>query len=323
MNPTATPFPPHEKHEQRLEEWLLQHFSATAFNTTRNPLPVIEGEPHRIHLMPNAVPHACHTPASVLKHWEDEVKAQPEEEVERGVIEPIPAGEPMEWCAHMVVVAKKPGQPRRTVDYQRLNTACRRETHHTPVPLRHGFWSPQALLQDSSGCLLGYHQVELDKESLTTFITPWGHFRYLRTPMGHCSAGDAYTKRFDDAIQGIGRKYKCVDDTLLYDSLIERVLEGLQWKAALVYLDDVLVLGSTFEEELSRLEEVLRCLRAANLKLSPKKCTLFQLKAPFLGHVVGRKSVYTDPLKVTAVAGWPVPTDVTGVRSFLGIYIYI
>ncbi|MPC59953.1 Polyprotein P3 [Portunus trituberculatus] len=40
------------------------------------------------------------------------------------------------------------------------------------------------------------------------------------TPMGHCSAGDEYTKRVDDAIQGIARKYKCVDDTL-YDSNVE------------------------------------------------------------------------------------------------------
>ena len=103
---------------------------------------------------------------------------------------------------------------------------------------------------------------------------------------------------------------------------MERVLEGLQWKAALVYLDDVLVFGSTFEEGLSRLEEVLCRLRAANLKLSSKHCTLFQHEVPSLGHIVGRQGIYTDPLKVTAVAGLPVPTDLTGVRSFLGLCSY-
>lgn len=35
------------------------------------------------------------------------------------------------WCSRIVVVAKISGHPRRTVDYQRLNAACRMETPHT------------------------------------------------------------------------------------------------------------------------------------------------------------------------------------------------
>ena len=107
-----------------------------------------------------------------------------------------------------------------------------------------------------------------------------------------------------------------------FKHLIEWELEGLRWKAALVYLDDVLMFRSTFEEELSWLEEVHHHLRAANLKLNPKKSTFFQHEMPFLDHMVGQKGVYIDPLKVTVVAGWPVPTDVTGVRSFLGLCSY-
>lgn len=52
------PFPSQEKPLQRLQEWLLQNDYATTFSTTRNPLPVIEGGPHHIHLAPNAFPHA-------------------------------------------------------------------------------------------------------------------------------------------------------------------------------------------------------------------------------------------------------------------------
>ena len=65
---------------------------------------------------------------------------------------------------------------------------------------------------------------------------------------------------------------------------MERVLEGLHWKTALVYIDDVIVFGRTFEEELGRLREVMERLRTANLKLNPKKCLLFQTEVPFLGH---------------------------------------
>lgn len=39
--------------------------------------------------------------------------------------------------------------------------------------------------------------------------------------MGHCLAEDTYTIRFDDAIMDMPRKYKCIDDTLLYDTSVE------------------------------------------------------------------------------------------------------
>ncbi len=69
---------------------------------------------------------------------------------------------------------------------------------------------------------------------------------------------------------------------------MEQILNGLQWKATLVYLDDIVVYGRTFKEELQRLEEVLQRLRKANLKLSPKKCLLFQWKVLFLKHFVDK-----------------------------------
>ncbi|KAG7172960.1 hypothetical protein Hamer_G008459 [Homarus americanus] len=68
------------------------------------------GAPHHTHLLPGAKPHACHTPASVPKHWETEVKQQFNNDVWKGVIRPVSAGEAMEWCARMVVVSKKSGR---------------------------------------------------------------------------------------------------------------------------------------------------------------------------------------------------------------------
>ena len=69
----------------------------------------------------------------------------------------------------------------------------------------------------------GYHSVPLDKESqpLTTFITEWGRFMYLRMPQGYLASGDAYTRRYDEVIKDVPRKVKILDDTLLYDSNIE------------------------------------------------------------------------------------------------------
>ena len=69
----------------------------------------------------------------------------------------------------------------------------------------------------------GYHAIELDAERhpLTTFITEWGCYIYLRVSQGYLAAGDAYTRRYDEVIKDIPRKVKILDDTLLFDYSIE------------------------------------------------------------------------------------------------------
>ena len=71
-----------------------------------------------MHLMvdPTAEPIAHHTPVPVPLHWRDAVKAGLDHDVQLGVLEPVPVGEPVTWCHRMVVCAKKDGKPRRTVE---------------------------------------------------------------------------------------------------------------------------------------------------------------------------------------------------------------
>ena len=65
-----------------------------------------------------------------------------------------------------------------------------------------------------------------------------------------------------------------------FERLIQRVHTGLQWQICLVYLDDVIVVGKSFEEMVTNLRQVFDRLIAAGLKLKPKKCYLFA--APYL-----------------------------------------
>ncbi|KAG0701317.1 Retrovirus-related Pol polyprotein from transposon 17.6 [Chionoecetes opilio] len=294
---TEVPFPPLEENATRLEEWLLQRFSSTTFNTTRSPLPVMAGPPHHIPLVPGAAPYACHTPATVPKHWEAEVKAQLEEDVSRGVIEPVPAGEATDWCARMVVVAKKTGHPRRTVDFQRLNACCKRETHHTAAPFDMVSGVPVHTYKTVADAFWGFHQVELDAESrrLTTFITPWGCFRYRRTPMRHCSASDAYTKRFDDSVQDILRKYKCVDDTLLYDTCVEDAF----WHTY----------------------EFLDTCARAGVTLKPEKVWFCRREAEFVGFHLGWEHYQPTSESLTAIREFAMPDrpTITDIRSWHGM----
>ena len=106
------------------------------------------------------------------------------------------------------------------------------------------------------------------------------------------------------------------------ERLMEAVLEGFHWNTLLVYLDDVIVFGANFEDELIRLEEVFQRFRDANLKLNPKKCELFKREVKHLGHQVSAASVRTDLEKCSIVKNWPTPSDKSQLRSFLSLCTY-
>ena len=77
----------------------------------------------------------------------------------------------------------------------------------------------------------------------------------------------------------------------------------------MIYLDDSIVYGKTFLEELERLEEVFVRFESAGLKLKPGKCVLFQKSVAYL------RGIETDPSKVERVCEWPVPENASEVKS--------
>ena len=66
-----------------------------------------------------------------------------------------------------------------------------------------------------------------------------------------------------------------------FERIIERTLAGLQWQIAVLYLDDIVVFGKSFEEHLCNLRKVLDRLSEAGLKLKPKKCQFYKKKYRF------------------------------------------
>ena len=107
-----------------------------------------------------------------------------------------------------------------------------------------------------------------------------------------------------------------------FQRLMEKVLHGLHWKTLLLYLDDIIVISHDFDSHVERLEEVLKRLRAANLKLKPSKCELFRDEVKYLGHIVSSHGVSTDPEKIDAIKAWSSPTSVKDLQSFLGLAGY-
>jgi hypothetical protein len=102
-----------------------------------------------------------------------------------------------------------------------------------------------------------------------------------------------------------------------FQRLMEKVLAGLQWEFAVLYIDDIVVFGFSVAIQLDRLETVLDSLRRAGLK-----CTLLKPKVEFLGHVVSAQGVEPDPKKIPAVVDWEPPMDISQLWSFVGLCTY-
>ena len=295
--PVKLPYPPTEINVPKLKQWLLERFSGSTFNINKRPFPVMSGKPHHIHLLPNATPYACHTPIPIPKHWETEVKRQIDDDVRAGILRPVPTGDVTEWCSRMVVVPKKNGAPRRTVDFQKLNAVCKRETHHTFAPFDMVSSVPKHTFKTTVDAYWGFHQVDLDEDSrrLTTFITPWGRYQYCRTPMGHCAASDAYTKRFDDIVVDISRKFKCVDDILLHDDDVESAF----WHAY----------------------DLLEKCESNGVTLHPSKFNFCQREVDFVGYTLSWEKYLPSEDKLAAVKKFPMPEhpSITDIRSWFGL----
>jgi hypothetical protein len=103
---------------------------------------------------------------------------------------------------------------------------------------------------------------------------------------------------------------------------MNKVLNGMLNRGVVVYLDDINIYIKTFEEYLEKLEEVFRRIKVAGLKIKPSKCKFAKSELTFLGHVISNKGILPDPDKIEKVKNFPRPTNITGIRSFLGLASY-
>ncbi len=111
-------------------------------------------------------------------------------------------------------------------------------------------------------------------------------------------------------------------DPAMFLSLIDKVLDGLIGKRCLVYLDDVIIYGKTFEETLANLKRVMAHLREHNLLAKARKCKFFEISIAFLRHVVSEEGIATDPTKVEKICNLLAPKDKEEIRSILGLGNY-
>lgn len=129
----------------------------------------------------------------------------------------------------------------------------------------------------------------------TAFITHKGLYRYTRLPQGMKTSPNAFQRSMNT------------------------VFAGLLYHGVVLYLDDLVSYGENFDLQLSNLEETLRRLRDAGLKIKTSKCHFFYQKIKFLGFEVQPEGIHPSEDNVKAILDFPKPKTVKDVRSFLGM----
>ena len=100
------------------------------------------------------------------------------------------------------------------------------------------------------------------------------------------------------------------------------MLHGSNWDKLLAFLNDVIILGKYFEDHLLNLRTTFARFNKYNLKLKPKKCSLFHTKTLFLERLVSEEGVSIIPENVEKVTKSPATKSVKDDEKFLGFINY-
>ena len=294
--PDRLPFEPVEENVPKMKAYLLDRYKSSTFNKCGHQrLPMMSCKPLRIHIDPEAEPKPDWGARPVPVHLREKVKQQLDEDERLGVIEKVPIGTPTTWQARMHVVTKPNGEPRRTVDFRKLNKHCKREDEHVVSPFKQARLIPASVYKTKTDAWNGYHSCPLAVEDrdYTTFNTEWGRYRYRVAPQGFVASGDAYNQRFSRVLDRVENKTRCVDDVALWDKDIEQ-----HWWRIIRYLDLVAKNG---------------------IILSPEKFEFCAHQIDFAGFRVTDTSVKPLPKYLDAIRNFPKPTNISDIRSWFGL----
>ena len=204
------------------------------------------------------------------------------------------------WGSPILLVPKPDGTWRFCIDFRRLNRNTVTDAYPLPrmedILQRAGGHEWYSAVDERSG----YWQIQMNKEDIpkTAFVTPDGHYEWLRMPFG------------------------LVNAPAIFQRLTDALLAGIKWQFCAGYIDDIIIWSNTFNNHLQHVEEVLRRMQQANLQLRPKKCDLFRSSVKCLGSIVSSKGISMDPKRITALKDLPVPTSKDALRSALGTLGY-
>ncbi|KAG5670721.1 hypothetical protein PVAND_000965 [Polypedilum vanderplanki] len=211
-----------------------------------------------------------------------------------GVIEPSIS----EWRLPIVTVVKPDKSLRLCLDARKLNALTKRDLHMPPNVLHKKGNLPQKakyfLRLDFNEAFL---QTELTPESRrkTAFALPGiGEFQFVRMPFGLTNSPATQSR------------------------LMERIFENTMTNYVTHYLDDVVIMGNTFDHLVENLKVVSKRLKECGLTVSRKKTSEVLRRVRILGHIIDEKGIHVDTRKTKAIREWIKPATGKEMQRFLG-----
>jgi hypothetical protein len=225
-----------------------------------------------------------------------ELKLQIAELQQKGYI--CPSSSP--WGAPVLFVTKKDGSMRMCIDYRSLNEVTIKNKY--PLPRIDDLFDQLQWAKYFSKIDLrsGYHQLRIKEADIqkTVFVTRYGQYEFTVMPFGLNNA------------------------PVFFMNLMNKVFMEELDKFVVVFIDDILIYSKSRKDHEHHLRIVLGRLRAHQLYAKLSKCEFWLEKIAFLGHILTVEGIEVDPSKVEAVSKWKQPSNVSEVRSFLGMSGY-
>ncbi|CAI4227218.1 unnamed protein product [Auanema sp. JU1783] len=205
------------------------------------------------------------------------------------------------WSSPLVVVVKKDKNLRFCIDYCEVNKKLVLDAY--PLPTMDAILHDLGKKQWFSTLDLksGFWQVPLSEESkpITASSTPDGLFQFTVLPFGLATSPGVFQR----SISMLFKNMRCKQNVH-------------------IYLDDLIVATEDLPAHIRTLEEVFETAQKALLKLNAVKSRLFQKSVTFLGHIISKDGIATCPDKTMSIEAYPEPTNISDLRTFLGMSSY-
>lgn len=261
----------------------------------RDDCGVIQGEPAAIELKEEARPvflRARPAPFALREQIEAEIDSL----VKEGILVPV---DHSAWATPIVPVVKSNGKIRLCGDFKTtLNKHLVVDEH--PLPTTDEMFAVLNGGQKFSRIDLrkAYLQwcVREEDQTKLTLSTHKGLFKCTRLLFGLSCAPAKWQRKIESILSGI---------------------EGV-----VVFIDDICVTGPTDDIHLSRLQQVFERLSKYGLRINQSKTDLFCDSVEYCGYKIDRNGIHKTKSKIEAILDAPRPTNVSEVRSFLGLINY-